>query len=141
MGLPLAIEFGKKYSVCGFDVNQDRVNELGRGEDRTLEADLIGMKQATDLCKDTKGEVGLYFTADVEELKRCNTFIVTVPTPIDEFNNPDLRPLLKASAMLGKVLKKGDLVIYESTVYPGCTEADCVPGCLRNSKEAVGNRR
>lgn len=127
VGLPLAIEFGKKYSVCGFDVNQDRVNELGRGEDRTLEADLIGMKQATDLCKDTKGEVGLYFTADVEELKRCNTFIVTVPTPIDEFNNPDLRPLLKASAMLGKVLKKGDLVIYESTVYPGCTEEDCVP--------------
>ena len=127
VGLPLAIEFGKKYSVCGFDVNQDRVNELGRGEDRTLEADLIGMKQATDLCKDTKGEVGLYFTADVEELKRCNTFIVTVPTPIDEFNNPDLRPLLKASAMLGKVLKKDDLVIYESTVYPGCTEEDCVP--------------
>jgi len=127
VGLPLAIEFGKKYSVCGFDVNQDRVNELGRGEDRTLEADLIGMKQATDLCKDTKGEVGLYFTADVQELKRCNTFIVTVPTPIDEFNNPDLRPLLKASAMLGKVLKKGDLIIYESTVYPGCTEEDCVP--------------
>lgn len=127
VGLPLAIEFGKKYSVCGFDVNQDRVDELGRGEDRTLEADLIGMKQATDLCKDTKGEVGLYFTADVQELKRCNTFIVTVPTPIDEFNNPDLRPLLKASAMLGKVLKKGDLVIYESTVYPGCTEEDCVP--------------
>ena len=127
VGLPLAIEFGKKYSVCGFDVNQDRVDELGRGEDRTLEADLIGMKQATDLCKDTKGEVGLYFTADVQELKRCNTFIVTVPTPIDEFNNPDLRPLLKASAMLGKVLKKGDLIIYESTVYPGCTEEDCVP--------------
>ncbi|MBO7259093.1 MAG: nucleotide sugar dehydrogenase [Paludibacteraceae bacterium] len=127
VGLPLAIEFGKKYSVCGFDVNQARVEELGKGEDRTLEADLIGMKQATDLCKDTKGEVGLYFTADVEALKQCNTFIVTVPTPIDEFNNPDLRPLLKASAMLGKVIKKGDLVIYESTVYPGCTEEDCVP--------------
>lgn len=127
VGLPLAIEFGKKYSVCGFDVNQARVEELGKGEDRTLEADLIGMKQATDLCKDTKGEVGLYFTADVEALRQCNTFIVTVPTPIDEFNNPDLRPLLKASAMLGKVIKKGDLVIYESTVYPGCTEEDCVP--------------
>ncbi|MBO7234130.1 MAG: nucleotide sugar dehydrogenase [Paludibacteraceae bacterium] len=127
VGLPLAIEFGKKYSVCGFDVNQARVEELGKGEDRTLEADLIGMKQATDLCKDTNGEVGLYFTADVEALKQCNTFIVTVPTPIDEFNNPDLRPLLKASAMLGKVIKKGDLVIYESTVYPGCTEEDCVP--------------
>ncbi len=127
VGLPLAIEFGKKYSVCGFDVNQARVEELGKGEDRTLEADLIGMKQATDLCKDTKGEVGLYFTADVEALRQCNTFVVTVPTPIDEFNNPDLRPLLKASAMLGKVIKKGDLVIYESTVYPGCTEEDCVP--------------
>ena len=127
VGLPLAIEFGKKYSVCGFDVNQDRVAELSRGEDRTLEADLIGMKQATDLHKDTKGEVGLFFTADVEQLRVCNTFIVTVPTPIDEFNNPDLRPLLKASAMLGKVLKKDDIVIYESTVYPGCTEEDCVP--------------
>lgn len=133
VGLPLAIEFGKKYSVCGFDVNQDRVAELGRGEDRTLEADLIGMKQATDLYKDTQSEVGLYFTADVEQLKACNIFIVTVPTPIDEFNNPDLKPLLKASAMLGKVLKPGDIVVYESTVYPGCTEEDCVPVLERES--------
>ena len=140
VGLPLAIEFGKKFSVCGFDVNQERVAELSRGEDRTLEADLIGMKQATELHHDTHGEVGLFFTADVEVLKACNTFIVTVPTPIDEFNNPDLGPLLKASSMLGKVLKKGDLVIYESTVYPGCTEEDCVPvleaeSCLQFNKD------
>ena len=126
VGLPLAIEYGKKYRVLGFDINVDRVSELTRGEDRTLEADLEGMKQATNLYKES-GCKGLSFSAIVEDLRLFNTFIVTVPTPIDQYNNPDLTPLLKASEMLGKVLKKGDLVIYESTVYPGCTEEDCVP--------------
>lgn len=126
VGLPLAIEYGKKYRVLGFDINKERVAELGRGEDHTLEADLVGMKQATDLYQE-KGNVGLSFSSNPEDLRECNTYIVTVPTPIDAFNNPDLSPLLKASAMLGKVLKKDDVVIYESTVYPGCTEEDCVP--------------
>ncbi|MDD3478812.1 MAG: nucleotide sugar dehydrogenase [Paludibacteraceae bacterium] len=126
VGLPLAIEYGKKYRVLGFDINVDRVSELTRGEDRTLEADLEGMKQATNLYKES-GCKGLSFSAIVDDLRLFDTFIVTVPTPIDQYNNPDLTPLLKASEMLGKVLKKGDLVIYESTVYPGCTEEDCVP--------------
>jgi len=126
VGLPLAIEYGKKYRVLGFDINTDRVSELSRGEDRTLEADLAGMKQATNLYMEND-QKGLSFSSIVEDLRTFNTFIVTVPTPIDKYNNPDLTPLLKASEMLGKVLKKGDLVIYESTVYPGCTEEDCVP--------------
>lgn len=126
VGLPLAVEYGKKYRVLGFDVNQARVEELTRGEDHTLEADLVGMKQARELWEHT-GKVGLSFTCDAEQLKQVNTYIVTVPTPIDRFNNPDLTPLLKASETIGKTLNKGDIVIYESTVYPGCTEEDCVP--------------
>ena len=126
VGLPLAIEYGKKYRVIGFDVYQARVEELEAGKDHTLEADLVGMKQARDLYKST-GSVGLSFTSNPEELKQVNTYIVTVPTPIDRFNNPDLTPLLKASETIGKTLNKGDIVIYESTVYPGCTEEDCVP--------------
>lgn len=126
VGLPLAIEYGKKYRVVGFDVYQPRVEELEAGKDHTLEADLVGMKQARDLFKST-GKVGLTFTSNPEKLKAVNTYIVTVPTPIDRFNNPDLTPLLKASETIGKTLNKGDIVIYESTVYPGCTEEDCVP--------------
>ena len=126
VGLPLAIEFGKKYRVIGFDIHQARVDELNRGEDHTLEADLVGMKQARDAYESTK-KIGLSFTSDMEELKQVNTYIVTVPTPIDCFNNPDLNPLLKASETIGKTLGKGDIVVYESTVYPGCTEEDCVP--------------
>lgn len=126
VGLPLAIEFGKKYRVVGFDVNENRVRELERGEDHTLEADLAGMQQARQLLAET-GKIGLSFTSDKEELKAVNTYIVTVPTPIDQFNNPDLTPLLKASATIGSTLNRGDIVIYESTVYPGCTEEDCVP--------------
>ena len=126
VGLPLAIEYGKKYRVIGFDVYQPRVEELEAGKDHTLEADLVGMKQARDLFKST-GKVGLTFTSNPEELKAVNTYIVTVPTPIDRFNNPDLTPLLKASETIGKTLNQGDIVIYESTVYPGCTEEDCVP--------------
>lgn len=132
VGLPLAVEYGKKYRVVGFDINKNRVDELESGKDSTLEADLIGMRQATELFRQV-GERGLSFSSNPEDLKACNTFIVTVPTPIDEFNNPDLKPILGASKMLGKVLKKGDLVIYESTVYPGCTEEDCVPVLERES--------
>ena len=126
VGLPLAIEYGKKYRVIGFDVNQARVAELERGEDHTKEADLIGMKQARDAYASTK-KIGLTLSSNVEDLKQVNTYIVSVPTPIDQFNNPDLTPLLKASETIGKTLNKGDIVIYESTVYPGCTEEDCVP--------------
>lgn len=126
VGLPLAVEYGKKYRVVGFDVNKMRVEELERGEDHTLEADLVGMREARETLKHT-GKIGLSFTSDAEELKAVNTYIVTVPTPIDRFNNPDLTPLLKASETIGKTLNRGDIVIYESTVYPGCTEEDCVP--------------
>lgn len=132
VGLPLAIEYGKKYRVVGFDVNKERVAELERGEDHTLEADLIGMKQARDAFAAT-GKIGLTFSSDIEDLKAVNVYIVTVPTPIDKFNNPDLTPLLKASETIGKTLNKGDIVIYESTVYPGCTEEDCVPVLEKNS--------
>lgn len=126
VGLPLAIEYGKKYRVIGFDVNQARVAELERGEDHTKEADLVGMKQARDAYASTK-KIGLTLSSNVEDLKQVNTYIVSVPTPIDRFNNPDLTPLLKASETIGKTLNRGDIVIYESTVYPGCTEEDCVP--------------
>ncbi len=125
VGLPLAIEFGKKYKVLGFDINKDRIEELSMGKDRTNEADLEGMSYAMNLFKD--GNAGLHFSSEVNDLKFCNIYIVTVPTPIDQFKAPDLTPLLKASEMIGKVLKKEDIVIYESTVYPGCTEEDCVP--------------
>ena len=132
VGLPLAIEYGKKYRVIGFDVNQARVAELERGEDHTKEADLVGMKQAREAYSNTH-KIGLTFTSDPEELRQVNTYIVTVPTPIDRFNNPDLTPLLRASDTIGKTLNRGDIVIYESTVYPGCTEEDCVPVLERNS--------
>ncbi len=126
VGLPLAIEFGKKYKVLGFDINQSRIEELNLLTDHTNEADLVGMKNATELAK-SKAGLGLNFSTNVEDLKDCNIFIVTVPTPINLFKAPDLTPLLKASEMLGKVIKKDDIVIYESTVYPGCTDEDCVP--------------
>ncbi len=126
VGLPLAIEFGKKYKVLGFDINKQRVDELQKGFDHTLEADLEGMTEAVELRK-FNSSLGLSFSADEEELKSYNTFIVTVPTPINNFNMPDLTPLIKASQMLGRVISKGDIAIYESTTYPGCTEEDCVP--------------
>lgn len=132
VGLPLAIEFGKKYKVLGFDINLSRVNELCVGKDRTNEADLEGLKIAMNLASETKDK-GLVFSSKIEDLQTSNIFIVTVPTPIDQFKAPDLTPLLKASEMLGKLLKKDDIVIYESTVYPGCTEEDCVPVLEKNS--------
>lgn len=120
VGLPLAVEFARKYAVLGFDINKQRVLELSQGSDRTQEADIESLKEVLS-------NKSLTFSWDKEDLRSYNTFIVTVPTPIDEFKSPDLGPLLKASRMLGSILKKGDVVIYESTVYPGCTEEDCVP--------------
>jgi len=117
VGLPLAVEFGKKYSTLGFDINKKRINELTEGYDRTLESN----KSEIEASK------GLIFSYNIEDLQNYNIFIVTVPTPIDQFKAPDLSPLLEASKMLGSILKTGDIVIYESTVYPGCTEEDCVP--------------
>jgi UDP-N-acetyl-D-galactosamine dehydrogenase len=132
VGLPLAIEFGKKYKVLGFDINKNRIEELTSGRDRTNEADLEGLSYAMNLS--SVGNIGLCFSHKVDDMASCNVYIVTVPTPIDQFKAPDLTPLLKASEMIGKVLKTGDIVIYESTVYPGCTEEDCVPILEKFSK-------
>lgn len=117
VGLPLAVEFGKKYITLGFDINKGRITELEAGNDRTLEVDAAGLKSAEMLS----------YSCDTELLKQFNVFVVTVPTPIDKNKRPDLTPLIKASETVGKALKKGDTVIYESTVYPGATEEDCVP--------------
>ena len=117
VGLPLAVEFGKKRSIVGFDINVPRINALKAGHDSTLEVSDDELKTATHLS----------YSATIDDLKASNVFIVTVPTPIDEHRRPDLTPLIKASETIGKVLKKGDIVIYESTVYPGATEEDCVP--------------
>ncbi|MHA8069047.1 nucleotide sugar dehydrogenase [Aquirufa ecclesiirivi] len=132
VGLPLAIEFGKKYKVLGFDINQARIEELKSGRDRTNEADLERLQFAMNLANESD-KVGLKFSSKVEDLNSYNVYIVTVPTPIDKFKAPDLTPLLQASQMLGKVIAKGDIVIYESTVYPGCTEEDCVPVLEKHS--------
>jgi UDP-N-acetyl-D-galactosamine dehydrogenase len=132
VGLPLAIEFGKKYKVLGFDINVNRIEELKKGSDKTNEADLEGMKMATDLLV-SNSNIGLFFSSNCDDLKDYNIFIITVPTPIDQFKAPDLTPLLSASKMIAGYLKKGDIVIYESTVYPGCTEEDCVPVLEKNS--------
>lgn len=123
VGLPLAVEFGKKYDVLGFDINKARIEELKNGYDRTLEVDEANLKSSKNLS----------FSCDKDELKSCQIFIVTVPTPVDEHKRPDLTPLIKASETVGSALKKGDIVIYESTVYPGCTEEDCVPVLERTS--------
>ena len=127
VGLPLAIEFAQHFPVIGFDINPERVEELNTGRDRTLEADLDKLNQGLLLAKDSNFSKGYKASNHLQDLSTANIYIVTVPTPIDRYNAPDLTPLLKASEMLGKVLKKGDIVIYESTVYPGCTEEDCVP--------------
>jgi len=117
VGLPLAVEFGKHFDTTGFDVNAERIRELKAGRDRTLETTRQELRAAT----------GLKFTTQLKDLRRCRIFIVTVPTPIDEYKRPDLTPLVGASHTVGEVLKKGDVVVYESTVYPGCTEEICVP--------------
>ena len=123
VGFPLAVEFGKLYPTLGFDIDSTRISELNRGYDRTQEVSDAQLKASAQLK----------FSSELNDLSGCNTFIVTVPTPIDHFKKPDLGPLLKASEMIGSVLKKGDVVIYESTVYPGCTEEDCVPVLERQS--------
>lgn len=117
VGLPLAVEFGKKMSVVGFDINKERIADLQAGFDRTLEVEKNELQQAAQLS----------YSANIDDLKSVNVYIVTVPTPVDEYRKPDLRPLESASKTVGSVLKKGDIVIYESTVYPGCTEEVCVP--------------
>ena len=117
VGLPLAAEFGRHYPTVGFDINTQRIAELSAGEDRTLEVSDEELKLA----------VKLSYTSDLDALRECNTFIVTVPTPVDKHHRPDLTPLIKASETLGRVVKANDVVIYESTVYPGSTEEDCVP--------------
>ncbi len=117
VGLPLAVEFGRRYRTVGFDINERRIAELRAGEDRTLEVSTEELKRAEKLrC-----------TSELDALRECNTFIVTVPTPVDKHNRPDLTPLIKASETVGKVIKRNDVVIYESTVYPGATEEDCIP--------------
>lgn len=117
VGLPLAVEFGKVLDVIGFDINKERIEELKKGFDRTKEVDANELKSSKKLS----------YSSSLDDLKSANYFIVTVPTPVDEYKKPDLTPLLSASKTVGSVLKKGDIVIYESTVYPGCTEEDCVP--------------
>ncbi|WP_316770942.1 nucleotide sugar dehydrogenase [Pedobacter frigiditerrae] len=123
VGLPLAIEFAKKYKVVGFDIDKKRINELQTGVDLTQEANLDQLKA---VLSSNEGN-GLSFSNDLTDLIDCNIYIITVPTPVDHLKAPDLKPLLNASAMIGSILKKQDIVIYESTVYPGCTEEDCVP--------------
>ena len=117
VGLPLSVEFEKKRPVVGFDINQKRITELKSGVDHTLEVSAEELKEANQLT----------FTCELSDLNAINCFIVTVPTPIDEHKNPDLTPLIRASEMVGKILKAGDIIIYESTVYPGCTEEICIP--------------
>ena len=125
VGLPLARLFATKYPVVGFDINQSRVNALNSGNDTTLEIDFASLKKV--LLETPGNSNGLYCTTALNEIEDCNYYIVTVPTPVDKNNRPDLTPLYKSSETVGKVLKKGDIVIYESTVYPGVTEEECVP--------------
>ncbi len=117
VGLPLAVEFGKHLPTVGYDINHQRVNSLQQGHDATLEMTTEELQQATHLV----------FSDALDALRTCNTFIITVPTPVDQSNRPDMRPLLRASEDVGSVIKAGDVVIYESTVYPGATEEDCIP--------------
>jgi UDP-N-acetyl-D-galactosamine dehydrogenase len=125
VGLPLAVEFAKKYHVVGFDINENRIKELRQGIDKTLEVESNNLEQV--LTQDLNSGLGLYISSNPKDLANINIYIVTVPTPTDEFNKPVFTPLIKASETVGKVLSKGDIVIYESTVYPGATEDVCVP--------------
>lgn len=124
VGLPLAVAFAEKYKVVGFDINEPRINELNKGHDHTLEIEDELLKS---VLVNKGADIGLYNTNQLSEISDCNIFIVTVPTPIDDDQNPDLTPLIRASETVGTVLKTGDIVIYESTVYPGATEEECVP--------------
>ena len=141
VGLPLAVEFAKKYKVVGFDINAQRVKELCKCEDHTLEIAPDDLKKVLveHHVALSNRHTGLFPSSDVSDIASANIYIVTVPTPIDKNNRPILTPLVKASEMIGKVLKKGDVVIYESTVYPGCTEDDCVP-ILEHSSGLIFNK-
>lgn len=131
VGLPLARLFATKYSVVGFDINQERIQELRDGVDSTLEVDDDVLQRV--LVDSPSTDTGLFCTSELEDIADCNTYIITVPTPVDKNNRPDLSPLFKSSESVGKVMKKGDVVIYESTVYPGVTEEECVPVLERTS--------
>lgn len=125
VGLPLAVEFAKHAHVVGFDINEARIKELSSGKDSTLEVENDYLKSV--ITSDTNSNTGLYFSNQLADIESCNYYIITVPTPVDKYNKPDLTPLYKASETVGQVLGKGDIVIYESTVYPGVTEDECVP--------------
>lgn len=130
VGLPLARLFATKYPVVGFDINQKRIDELNSGTDSTLEVEdqvLIQVLVANNPVTSSASATGLFCSSNLDDIKDCNYYIVTVPTPVDKNNRPDLTPLYKSSETVGKVLKKGDIVIYESTVYPGVTEEECIP--------------
>ena len=129
VGLPLAIEFGKNWPVVGFDINKNRIEELKLGFDSTKEANKAQIKSAKQLR----------FSYNIDEISKCNVYVVTVPTPIDKYKTPDLRPLIKASEMLSKIIKPKDIVIYESTVFPGCTEEVCVP-ILESGSKLIFNK-
>lgn len=133
VGLPLSLEFADYYPVLGFDINGQRVDQLNNGLDITLEADLDKLSRGLEKYNQTSGVIGYKATSQLSDIAQANVFIVTVPTPIDRYNAPDLNPLMSASEMLGKILKKGDIVIYESTVFPGCTEEECVPVLEKHS--------
>lgn len=133
VGLPLALEFSNHFSVIGFDTNKVRVDELNTSVDRTKEVDSEKLNNALAVAQQTGFEKGYIATSDIEILAEAHIYIVTVPTPIDRFNAPDLSFLLQASEMIGRVIKQGDIIIYESTVYPGCTEEDCIPVVERTS--------
>jgi len=125
VGLPLARLFATKFCVVGFDINQKRIQELRSGKDATLEVEDDVLQKV--LKEEANDKIGLFCSADLKDIEDCNYYIVTVPTPVDKNNRPDLTPLYKSSETVGKVLKKGDVVIYESTVYPGVTEEECIP--------------
>ena len=127
VGLPLARLFATKFPVVGFDINQNRVNELNSGVDNTLEVESELLQSVLKQKTDAEDKSGLLCSTSLDDIRQCNYYIVTVPTPVDKNNRPDLTPLYKSSETVGKVLKKGDIVIYESTVYPGVTEEECVP--------------
>ena len=142
VGLPLARLFATKYAVVGFDINKNRIEELNNGSDHTLEVEDHVLQSVLvkenplynndftsegNNSENLNAECGLYCSSDIEDIRNANIYIITVPTPVDKNNRPDLTPLYKSSETVAKVLKKGDIVIYESTVYPGVTEEECVP--------------
>jgi UDP-N-acetyl-D-galactosamine dehydrogenase len=129
VGLPLAVEFAKKYQVIGFDINRSRVEELKNNKDHTLETSSDELKSVNVNALESlqNAETGLWLTCELDEIKNANFYVVTVPTPVDKNNRPDLTPLYKASESVGKILKKEDVVVYESTVFPGATEDECMP--------------